>query len=371
MRYWGFALCHADDHVSHGAVLHDLLDLVELADVVGLDGWFFPEHHGNPRHSLSTSPNLLIAAASSRTHRIRLGTMVAVVPFHHPLRLAEEIRLLGLLTGGRLDIGLGPGGFREHVHWGIEPDDGPAMFDTGVSLLRRLLREGDFQYETKWWRGFAPPPVPAGGEAPAEPPLWLATVQDRSVETAARWGLNCDSALTPVDVLPRRLALYRETWEQHHPGTRPGTFAVVADVTVAENREEALALGEEFHARKLARFQSFFASRPRGFVRTEERRRIDDAFQQLSFAELIDRGLAICGSVDDCVEQVQRLCTAGVDALTAWMPFGELKGDVVRRSIRLFCEEVIPGVERKVGPRSLEESVGSRVDATTDRTPRP
>lgn len=344
MRYWGFALCHADSGTAASRVLTEVLDLVQLADRCGLDGWFFPEHHGNHRHSVSTSPNLLIAAASRVTRTIRLGAMVSIVPFQHPLRLAEEIRLLGLLTDGRVDVGLGPGGFREHAYWGIDTAVGPRMFETGLCLLRRLLAEGDFEFQTEWWSGLAPP-LPDGEDQRSQAPLWLATVREQSVANAAELGLNCDSAFTTYEVLPRRLDLYRTTWERHHPGMAPGTFSVVADVTVAENGQEARAMGEEFHRRKLARFKSFFASPPHASVGTEDRKKMDEAYRQLSVPELVDKGLAICGTVDDCVEQVRRLRSTGVDAMTAWMPFGELESDAVCRSVRLFCEAVIPAVE--------------------------
>jgi alkanesulfonate monooxygenase SsuD/methylene tetrahydromethanopterin reductase-like flavin-dependent oxidoreductase (luciferase family) len=347
VKYWGFALGGASTSTAPGTAVAELLDAVAQADAAGLDGWFFPEHHGDPGHSLSTSPNLLIAAATQRTIRIGLGAMVAVVPFAHPLRMAEEIRFLDVLSGGRVEIGLGPGGFNEHLYWGVDPVDARAMFETGVQLIQRFLTESDFTYDTTWWRGQAPPLAgpPAAAGRRSYPPLWLATARDQSVESAARWGLNCMSAQSSTAVVAHRVELYRAAWEDEHPGNDPGMVGALADVVVHDHRAEGLRLGAEFHERKLARLRRFIDSKPRGFVRSEERRRVDDAFQQLTFAELVEQGHAICGDVDDCVGQVRRLRDTGVDVLTAWMPFGVLHVDTARRSLDLFCREVIPRAE--------------------------
>jgi len=106
MRYSGFSLCDGAAGYTHIETLSHLLRQVEIADQGGMDGWFFAEHHDNAVYSLTPSPNLLVAAAASRTEQIRLGTMVTVLPYHHPLRAAEEIRLLDALTGGRLEVGV-------------------------------------------------------------------------------------------------------------------------------------------------------------------------------------------------------------------------------------------------------------------------
>ena len=121
MKYWGFALSEAVSSHTHQESIEHLLNQVEMADRFGLDGWFFAEHHAKATYSLTTSPNLLAAAASQRTQRLRLGNMVTVLPYHHPFRAAEEIRLLDVLTNGRLEIGLGRGAIRyEQAAWGVD-----------------------------------------------------------------------------------------------------------------------------------------------------------------------------------------------------------------------------------------------------------
>lgn len=272
--------------------------------------------------------------------------MVDLISFQHPLRVAEEIRLLDTLTHGRLEVGVGAGGFNEHRHWGIDPSEGAAMFEVALPLVRRFLTENGFDYSTRWWTGIAPHLAPEPIQLP-HPPLWLAVAREESVEAAARLGLNCQASMCGRDVLASRVALYRDTWRALHPGTEPGRFAALVDVIVNDDGVSARHAGERFHARKLDRLHRLFAARPGGFVRSEERRRRDERFEELSFPELVDQGLVVCGDVEECAAQLARLADTGVDSVTAWMPFGDVDLSYAQRSLQLLCEEVIPLVESR------------------------
>jgi alkanesulfonate monooxygenase SsuD/methylene tetrahydromethanopterin reductase-like flavin-dependent oxidoreductase (luciferase family) len=120
VELYGFSLV-SPGVLSHRQAIEAFLEVLEVADEGGLDGWFVAEHHGRPELSMSSAPSLLLAAASQRTSRLRLGTMASVLPFQHPLRLAEELRTLDVLTGGRLEAGLGRGHLRdEQAMFGID-----------------------------------------------------------------------------------------------------------------------------------------------------------------------------------------------------------------------------------------------------------
>jgi alkanesulfonate monooxygenase SsuD/methylene tetrahydromethanopterin reductase-like flavin-dependent oxidoreductase (luciferase family) len=149
MQYYGFSLAGAYPRRPHAQALGDLIDAVEAADRLGFAGWFFAEHHVDPNFSLTPSPNLLIAAASRRTQRLRLGNMVNVLPFHHPLRVAEEIRMLDLLTGGRLEVGFGRGQVRiEQSAFGTERE-ARWRCSTPLHRIRRFLLDEQIDYRTR------------------------------------------------------------------------------------------------------------------------------------------------------------------------------------------------------------------------------
>src|SRR5580658_7035442 len=101
------------DHMDRSATelaaqYEDRLTLIEAYDRAGFRGYHIAEHHCTPL-GLSPSPSVFLAAASQRTGKIRLGTLVYTLSLYHPLRLLEEICMLDCLTGGRLDVGIGRG----------------------------------------------------------------------------------------------------------------------------------------------------------------------------------------------------------------------------------------------------------------------
>ena len=90
------------------SVYRDILELGALAEAVGFDSIWVSEHHGTSDSHIP-SPLVMLAAIAARTHRIRLGSGIAVAPFQHPIRFAEDCAVVDQLSGGRLLVGLGPG----------------------------------------------------------------------------------------------------------------------------------------------------------------------------------------------------------------------------------------------------------------------
>lgn len=347
MEYWGFSLCPGSADGEDRRSIHQLLDRVQAAEDAGLDGWSFAEHHFNARYSLTPSPNLMVAAASQRTTRLRLGNMVTVLPYHHPLRVAEEIRVLDALTDGRLEIGFGPGGFpQEQAAFGLEPSEVREMFETSLSLVLDFLGDVPIDYDTTWWHGKGAFVAPATTQRP-RPPLWLAIISDASLTRAARLGLHCNTSFAYPALLEHRLRLYDEEWQRQRPQLRRGKFGVLVQVVVAETEAEAVRHGKEPMLERLGLLVKSFGARPGGAEdpAARDRARIHEHVSGLSFAGLIAESLVIFGSVDQCVEQLERLRTAGVDTITAWVHFDGLDASFAEQSIRLLGEEVAPRLE--------------------------
>ncbi len=340
MEIWGFSLCDGDPARTHRDSIAQLLGQVGVADRGGMDGWFFAEHHTKARYSLTPSPNLLIAAASQVTARIRLGNMVTVLPFHHPLRVAEEIRLLDVLSNGRLEVGVGRGGIpHEQAAWGVDSAEVSAMLSEGVQLLQRLLTEEAIDYCTTWWKGRDVTVVPGPTQQP-HPPMWIAAVSDESIEWAAGLGFNCSASFGFPELLAERLARYRDCWERDHPGTKPGRFGALAIVIVGATEQEAIRQGK---ATVLGRYEHFRRSFARGS--TPAQRRIVRYLTGVTLDDLIRDGLAVFGSADQCVEQLSSLRARGVDVLIAWLQPAGLDPGFAEESIGRLCQAVIPQLE--------------------------
>src|SRR5881628_3405017 len=110
--------------VYYGCIAIDL-----LADELGYDGICFAEHHYGPV-SLTPSPNLLAAAMATHTRNAKIVLMGNCLPLHgHPVRVAEELAMIDVLSGGRLVSGFLRGGAREYGTYGIPLADGRGMFE--------------------------------------------------------------------------------------------------------------------------------------------------------------------------------------------------------------------------------------------------
>ena len=93
---------------GHRDIIHRELEQMVWAEELGFDSVWLTEHHFID-YGLAVDPAALAAAAASRTRRVRIGLAAAILPFHHPLRLAEQIALIDIICGGRLDVGVGRG----------------------------------------------------------------------------------------------------------------------------------------------------------------------------------------------------------------------------------------------------------------------
>jgi alkanesulfonate monooxygenase SsuD/methylene tetrahydromethanopterin reductase-like flavin-dependent oxidoreductase (luciferase family) len=344
VEVFGFSLVGARPGVDHASSIAMTTDLLLLADEVGLDGWFVAEHHGQPGLSLSSAPLVLLAAVSQRTTRLRLGVMASIVPFQHPLRLAEELRTLDVLSGGRVEIGVGRGHLRdEQAMFGVPREAASALFDEGIDALIELLAGKDVDFTGPGWTGTGARAVPDGVQAHI--PLWLTAVSVSSVDKAARLGMSCATALLPSAVADERMAAYRVAWARHRPTAPPGRFAVTAPVVVTDSTDAARATMAAEIARRQAHFARAVSDAPAGPDPTyEDHAATFERFVHADFESMIDDGLLIAGTAQECRQQVRRLRDRGIDTLIAVFEAAGTGADVARQSLARFAEEVLPAV---------------------------
>src|SRR6266540_3221583 len=156
----------------------------EEMDRLGYDGVGFNEHHTSP-YGLMNSPNLLAAAASQRTQRLRLLIYGNLLPLHDPLRLAEELAMLDCLSNGRLISGFARGIPREYQVHNVPLAESRARFEEAFEIVTRAWTEDVFSYSGKFWSykdvAIWPRPV----QRP-RPEIWIPVVASKeSIEWAA------------------------------------------------------------------------------------------------------------------------------------------------------------------------------------------
>src|SRR5687767_6912381 len=184
-------------------VVEQALWEVDFAERHDFESVWITEHHFSG-YGLIGVPSVYAAGIAQRTRRIRIGYGVAVIPLHHPLRLAEEISWVDHLSEGRAVVGVGPG-FSPFEFGGFKVpiEDRHARFLEGFETVRRALAEPEIVIEGKRLR-IRPRPY-----TNPHPKFYWASTSDESLRKAGQEGLTILFGREPVSEIAERLARYR------------------------------------------------------------------------------------------------------------------------------------------------------------------
>jgi alkanesulfonate monooxygenase SsuD/methylene tetrahydromethanopterin reductase-like flavin-dependent oxidoreductase (luciferase family) len=219
-----------------GQGFRDYLDLNVEAEALGFRSSFLVEHHFSGWNQVSATLMLLTALAM-RTTTLRLGSAVIVLPWHHPVLLAEQAATLDLISGGRFDFGIGKG-YRHSEFKGfqIAPAEAEARFEEAVAVMVRAWTTRErFSHRGRFWHFedivVEPPPA----QKP-HPPLWVAAGSEASIRRAAARGFNLilDQYAGP-QALADRIAVYKAERQAHGLAFDPMQVAVARQLYVAKD----------------------------------------------------------------------------------------------------------------------------------------
>jgi alkanesulfonate monooxygenase SsuD/methylene tetrahydromethanopterin reductase-like flavin-dependent oxidoreductase (luciferase family) len=322
-------------------VAEEALELVVTAERLGFEVAWAAEHHAI-EHTIGANPLTILMHWGAHTRRIRLGIAVLVAPYWHPLRLAGEVALVDVFTGGRLEVGFGRGAFQyefDRMAGGMPQERGGTYLREMVPAVRRLWA-GDYAHEGELWRFPRATAVPKPIQRP-HPPLWVAARDPDTYDFALREGL--DVMATPlskpdaeVESLAGKLAA---VVARHAERPRP-RFMMLRTTCVYEAadgwREPVEVAGEHLRV-----FDGLFfnaAGVVEGFPAPsspEEYR----ARGGLS-PEGVRTNLMF-GTPDEVTARLRRYQALGVDVYCYGASFG-LPHKLALRSLALFAEEVMP-----------------------------
>ena len=153
MRF-GFFMMPSHSHRDNPTLAFERdLQLIELAESLGFDEFWVGEHHSGAWETIP-APDIFLAAAATRTKRIRLGTAVINLPYHHPFHVAERMAFLDHLSYGRVMLGCGPGVLSTDIQlFGLNPPDLRPMMNESLDIILKLYREdGLVSYDGKYWQ---------------------------------------------------------------------------------------------------------------------------------------------------------------------------------------------------------------------------
>ena len=168
-------------------------ELVRLADEIGIDYFWFAEHHAHAHQGHLPAPLLLALHLAGQTTRIRLGTAIICLNLHHPLAVAEQVAIADTLSGGRLAIGFGSGSTPEEFNlFGLEETSEPqrhARFAEALRIIGQAWEGGVAQTQTPFFNVPAHEPLPVALPDLAER-CWLAANSREAARIAGEFGFN-------------------------------------------------------------------------------------------------------------------------------------------------------------------------------------
>ena len=213
MRFGTFSYNQARPWASERQAFEELLDQIELTEKLGFDEAWFAEHHHSD-YGLLASPNLITAALARRTEHLRFGNLVSALPLYDPMRLAEECAMLDILSGGRLNIGLGRGVPKDDLKHRLDRDTAQARFEEGIEILERAWSGETFSYSGKAWSYEEISCRPQPLQKP-HPPIYYGATSPDSPAMVARKGWNLALSRQPLANCAKAVATYRGERAKH------------------------------------------------------------------------------------------------------------------------------------------------------------
>lgn len=222
MRLGAFSIVEENGTGSERDRYGEVIELAEAADRLGLESFWVAEHHFQPG-GLCPSPAVLLAAIAARTHRVRLGSLVSVLPFHEPVELAEQYALVDRLSGGRLNFGVGSGYVPAELEgFGLNAETKRERFDRSLTTIRRAWAGEAVRTERD---GSAPVRLNLRPVTLPHPPIWVAVQRREALPHVASQGFSV--ALIPYATLSGLEELAAEV-RDFRAALPPGSTARVA-----------------------------------------------------------------------------------------------------------------------------------------------
>ena len=344
-----------DPEVGH-KLYNDYLDVFELADRLGYDGICVNEHH-QTCYGLMPSPNLMAAALARRTTRAKIAILGnAICLRDHPLRVAEEVAMLDVITKGRIISGFVRGVGDEYTSFSMDPTTSRDRFLEAHDLIVRAWTEpGPFSFEGKHYNFRYVNTWPRPYQQP-HPPIWLPS--QGSLETvafAAERRYPYMQVFSPFTTVKRILDEYKNQARSFGYEAPPEQLGWAVPLYVAETDEKAWEEAGphmDFLFNKLLKrpFHQFF---PPGYLTEKSMSRVmgDKSVgnKQHDLRDMNDKGMILIGSAATVRERLTEFQNeAGIGLLVVLLHFGSLPQDLTLKNVEVFAKEVMPHFRAKV-----------------------
>ena len=346
MDFGTFLLLQSPNAQSHAEVFARGTEIAQTADRLGFDSIWCAEHHFSTYGYLSR-PLMFATHLAAKTERIRVGSAVVVLPLHHPLIVAEEIATADILSGGRLDVGLGRGYQPyEFERLGQTLEESRGRFEESVDILLKSFTGEPFSYDGKYYKLDETSVFPVPVQKP-HPPIWVVGQSPESIVATAKRGFNLVSGGFGVPI--ERLREFRKTFDETVTDqARRSTIRVSTQrpvyVTTDESELPAIVEPARWNMRVTLSLRQ-------GLQRIDKGRAIAVPFDNEPTEEELLERYFVMGTPQACVAKIKQIQEAmGINHFNASFWFGDLPQEKVLRSMTLFANEVMPALQEAPVP---------------------
>lgn len=313
--------------VDSGQGFREFIDYNVEAEALGFHSSFLVEHHFTGFGQVSATLNLMTWVAA-RTSTLRVGTAVMVLPWHNPVLLAEQAATIDLLSGGRLDFGVGKGyRYNEFAGFCIPMEEAEARFEEALDVITTAWTADErWSHRGRYWQFEDIVVEPPTAQKP-HPPFWMGAGSPASIRRVAERGYNLLlDIIAPADAIKERIALFKREVEARGRVFDPMSVAVARAFTVAKNAaEKEHAVAHRTEARKRA---TALAQRPDGQNKS--------SIMTYADTQQTTEEAGLFGTPDDIAAKLAALRDAGV----AYVLLNG--GAASKENLRRFAREVMP-----------------------------
>ena len=361
------------------AVVEETIEQCILADEMGFDYVWFVEHHFLTTFSSSPCPEVMFGALSRLTKRIRLGFGVVILPYHHPVRVAERVAMVDQLSHGRVDFGTGRSAPYEQTGMGIDPRYTRDMWEESLTMIPRIWESETFEWEGKFWNVPPRQVLPKPYQKP-HPPIWVAALQPATYQIAAEKGIGVMAlGVSAPSVLEPHIQQYRETIKTAQP---VGAFVNnqwlsscfgycgeddgAARDLCARSLKNFFGPGRPYvqdltdvYQRLLEQWGGIPEHLVQNFSRYIDVKESSEGtatqfdlsggnalahkiWEEMDSDTLVDRGVIVAGDPQSCIDAIRIHEATGVDQMQFLMATETVEHSQVMKSIELFGKHVIP-----------------------------
>jgi alkanesulfonate monooxygenase SsuD/methylene tetrahydromethanopterin reductase-like flavin-dependent oxidoreductase (luciferase family) len=329
-----------DDTLDMKDVARHTLEMVQMADRGGFHIVWSAEHHALEM-TIAPNPFSLLAWWATNTDRIRLGTACVAAAYWHPIKVAGEAAFIDLISGGRLEFGIGSGAYQrefDRMHPGLKQSDAWRYMQEMLPAVRALW-QGDYEHKGEFWS------FPTSTSCPkplqAEVPVWIAARSPITYDYAVKNGCNIMSWPLTREMSEAELYMSRiEDAMAVNPGKRRPTMAMMRQTAVYDRAQDWM-VPVRAAQNVLSQFENLFKNTgdvKNGFPKSIPLDQLGDRAEY--DPEMLSRNLMF-GTPDQVIAKLKLYEALGVDEFIYYANLG-LGHAEQKRSMELFCRDVIP-----------------------------